>query len=166
MTKTGPGTLGLTNTANTYTGGTFINGGTVAAAGTGSLGAPTAAVTFSNNSGLSLLNNMTLLHPLILNTSSATLDTGANTVTFNGSLTDTTVISGTGDVIKKGTGKLDPRRAGLPELLEGKPPHQRGHHRVPERRHHRHDNHHRPPIEPGKQFARLLDHREWHPHHL
>ena len=105
LTKNGAGTFGMTNTNNTYTGGTFINAGTVSAAGSTSLGAADSLITFVNST-LALTADTALAHPLLLNSGSATLDTGANTVTFNGNIANVDIISGTGNVIKAGTGKL------------------------------------------------------------
>lgn len=48
------GTLILTSTASTYTGGTFINTGTLTVSHDGSLGAPTGGITFNGTSNLNI----------------------------------------------------------------------------------------------------------------
>jgi autotransporter-associated beta strand protein len=57
LTKVETGTLTLTNAASTYTGGTFINGGTIAVTNDSALGGSAAAVTFGG--GTLQLNNYT-----------------------------------------------------------------------------------------------------------
>jgi autotransporter-associated beta strand protein len=102
LTKSGPGTLTLTN-VNSYTGGTAINGGTVSF-GNGGLGAA-GTVAFNNNAILQWngVNTQDLSARLaISNGVTATLDTMANNVTL------ATAIGGgsSGGLTKVGGGTL------------------------------------------------------------
>ncbi|NBV79829.1 MAG: hypothetical protein EBR62_08210, partial [Verrucomicrobia bacterium] len=106
MTKSGPGDLNLSG-ANTYTGGTFIAGGSVLINSDASLGAvPATAATNLTLSGGRLLvypNNVTLAatrNVTLLGDASA-LNAGTNTtLTVNG------VISGPGGLMANGAGTL------------------------------------------------------------
>ena len=106
LTVLGPGTLVLSNTANTYAGGTSIGNATVAIAGAGSLG--TGSVNLGARIGAANFSGGTLRfdfsgavaanfnHDL-----SSTLNTNGNTVTLSG------VISGGGATLTKaGAGTL------------------------------------------------------------
>ncbi len=111
LTKMGNGVLGLTNTANTYTGGTFVNAGTFAiSAATGSRRdrlPPRSPSRMPPRCSSPMA--MAVSHPIILSnatTAGATFDTQTNTVTFNGDITNANVISGTGNLVKVGTGTL------------------------------------------------------------
>ncbi len=101
LIKTDSGTLTLTGTANTYTGGTFLNAGTINIAADGSLGqtpgslqapgVPDINVVFKGNSTLqagaaavSLQFNRTVL---INSGVTATLDPQANTLSVAGAIT-------------------------------------------------------------------------------
>ena len=95
--KAGSGTLVLTN-ANTYSGGTTLNGGDVDVRNNTALG--TGALTLNN--GFSSLvtgaNNLTLTNNVVVN--AGLFQTGANTMTLTG------MISGGGTYTKVGLGTL------------------------------------------------------------
>ena len=92
LTKSGMGTLILTNPNNTYTGKTFLNDGITQIAADGSLGtasnsAVADSITFGG--GTLLFANSTVLNAnrgITLNARGGTLDTGTNTVTYGGSV--------------------------------------------------------------------------------
>ena len=97
LTKAGAGTLTL-SAANTYSGGTSLNVGTLAVGNNAALG--TGALTFADGTtlqaainGLSLSNAMTLA-------GTGTVDTQANALTLSG------ILSGSGSLTKIGTGTL------------------------------------------------------------
>ncbi len=98
LTQLGAGTLLLTG-ANTYTGGTFLDAGTLGIDSNGDLGAgplmmqPGTTLRFEA-SGLNLPNTV------VLRNADPTIDTGANTDTISG------VISGPGSLAKIGSGTL------------------------------------------------------------
>jgi fibronectin-binding autotransporter adhesin len=96
-------TLELTAT-NTYTGSTFITGGTLIASSDANLGATVAPVRFStqngSNSVLQLKSPLTLTHDIRLESGTGTIDTLANDVTATGT------ISGPANFAKSGTGTL------------------------------------------------------------
>ncbi|MEI6486416.1 MAG: autotransporter-associated beta strand repeat-containing protein [Sphingomonadales bacterium] len=97
LTKLGGGTLAL-NAANSFTGGTALNAGTIAvgnnsALGTGALAMAGGTTLLSGADGLVLAN-------AISTAGIGTVDTAANTLTLNG------VISGAGSISKAGTGTL------------------------------------------------------------
>ena len=105
------GTLVLTNTSNTYSGGTFIKGGTLNIAADGTLGpAPgTAAVniTFNGNGTLQLVNNFGTLATtrsiLVAANSSGTLDIQGNNINLPNAIT----VSTGGTFGKQGSGTLE-----------------------------------------------------------
>ena len=108
LTKAGAGAMTLSG-ANTYTGATTINAGTLRASG-GSAIADTSAVTLANVAGatLDLANDETIGN---LSTGGATggnITLNANTLTVNeaGTTTYSGAISGTGGLIKQGAGAL------------------------------------------------------------
>ncbi|WP_159566667.1 autotransporter-associated beta strand repeat-containing protein [Budvicia diplopodorum] len=103
LTKAGQGTLTL-SAANTYTGDTLINAGTLRT-GVANAFANSANVSVSSGTTLDLnnyaqqANNLTGLGQITLGTAALTANNSANT-TFGG------VISGTGRLAKTGTGSL------------------------------------------------------------
>ncbi len=97
MTQIGTGNLSL-NVANTYSGGTFVNAGTLtlgdnAGAGTGSIALANGTTLAAGVTGLTVANAIAL-------TGASTIDSGTGTFTLSG------VISGTGSFTKVDTGTL------------------------------------------------------------
>ena len=99
LRKRGTGSLTLTG-ANTYTGGTIINGGTLIVNGIAALG--TGALTFSGDSTLQQLGNLTVPNAINLNAGvTATFDTNGSDTTLNGNVGGTS-----GSLTKTGAGSL------------------------------------------------------------
>ena len=98
LTKTGGGVLVLTGT-NTYSGGTFLNGGTLSTNWDGALGATLSSLTF-NGGTLKILNNFYSARGITLNSAGGILDTTSYYMSLSG------IISGAGSLTKKGTGTL------------------------------------------------------------
>ena len=96
--KTDLGTLTLTG-ANSYTGGTSVNGGVLQVAGDGALGAAGGGVTLDGGT-LRLGGALTSARGFTIGTDGGTLDTGANTATLSGTL------GGAGAFTKIGSGTL------------------------------------------------------------
>src|SRR5206468_2579668 len=103
LTVTGPGTLVLSNTANTYAGGTTIGDSIVRIAAPGSLG--TGDITLGVNIGGTIFSGGTLrfdgagtVTANVKHDSSSTLNTNGNNVTISG------IVSGTGAVLTKAGG--------------------------------------------------------------
>ena len=98
LTKSGAGTLELT-VANTYTGGTTLNAGTLQVGNASALGTGTLTVTggtlTSGSTELSIANNITLNGSVIL-----TGTAGTQGMRLNG------VIGGAGGITKEGTGRF------------------------------------------------------------
>jgi autotransporter-associated beta strand protein len=94
----GLGTTTLT-AANTYSGGTIINGGVLAVAADANLGAATGGLSFGGGT-LQFLSGFTSNRAVTLNTGGGTVDTNGNSATLGGS------ISGSGPFTKTGIGTL------------------------------------------------------------
>ena len=105
LTKTTNGTVTL-SAANTYTGDTAVNGGTLALAGSGSLGAITTNLTV--NSGTLTLGGSTETFSAVTVTNSGTVTGGtlraANFVLQSGNLS--AILAGAGAVTKNSTGAV------------------------------------------------------------
>jgi autotransporter-associated beta strand protein len=102
LIKAGAGTLTLTGT-NTYSGGTHINGGTLAVDTDFALGASGTRITFDGGT-LAFIGGPTggINRPITLNSGGGTIDTSlGNPTTFVGN------IDGSGSLTKIGTGTLE-----------------------------------------------------------
>ncbi len=99
LTKIGAGTLTLSGT-NTYTGGTFLNAGTLAISADGNLGDAAGRVTF-NGGTLQFAASTTLANtrPMTMN-ADGVIDTNGFDAGIAG------VIGGLGGLVKNGTGTL------------------------------------------------------------
>lgn len=104
MTKTGAGTLTLSNASNNYSGGTVINGGTLSVASNSHLGNTSGGITFENSANLLTTAGITSARGVTLggtgSGSGGGIDTGGSDSTFSG------LITGTGDLAKRGNGTL------------------------------------------------------------
>jgi autotransporter-associated beta strand protein len=99
LIKLGAGTWVLT-AANTYSGGTAINGGTLQVSADNNLGAATGSLSFDGGT-LATTSTLTSSRTTTLNAGGGTFDVApASTFTMNGA------IGGTGALIKAGTGTL------------------------------------------------------------
>ncbi|MBZ9992169.1 autotransporter-associated beta strand repeat-containing protein, partial [Mesorhizobium sp. BH1-1-5] len=99
LTKKGGGTLVLTG-ANSYQGGTAINGGTVEVSADANLGNAAGALTFDNGT-LHTTGTFTAARSATLNAGGGTFDTDNSTV-----LTLTGAVGGAGALTKDGAGTL------------------------------------------------------------
>jgi fibronectin-binding autotransporter adhesin len=99
LTKLGAGTLTLSNSNNTYSGGTQINGGVLAVLSDSNLGAAGAGLGFGGGT-LQLLSGFATGRSVTLDAGGGTIDTGIHSATFSG------VFSGAGALAKQGTGTL------------------------------------------------------------
>ncbi|MEX3242535.1 autotransporter-associated beta strand repeat-containing protein, partial [Serratia quinivorans] len=99
LTKMDPGKLVLTG-ANTWSGGTAINGGTLSVASDGNLGGNSGALSLDGGT-LETTGSFATTRATTLNAKGGTLDIDANqTLTMNG------VVAGTGKLTKTDAGKL------------------------------------------------------------
>jgi fibronectin-binding autotransporter adhesin len=100
LAQSGSGTLILTD-ANTYSGGTFLNAGTIAVAFDHALGDPNGGLTF--NGGTLQFNaqfDLSTTRPITLQSSGGTINTQSFSTTINQAIT------GPGGLTKAGTGTL------------------------------------------------------------
>lgn len=98
LTQLGPGVLTLTG-ANTYSGGTIIDAGTVSVSSDNNLGAPSGGLIF-NGGALENTASFVTGRPITLNNSGTIVDDGSTTLTVAG------IIGGGGALIKGGPGEL------------------------------------------------------------
>ncbi len=89
VTKSGAGSWTLSNASNTYSGGTFINAGTLTANSNGNLGASAGGITFTGNSTLAMTGTITHARQITLNSGvTGTILSGAGiTYTNSGKVT-------------------------------------------------------------------------------
>ncbi|OYU42598.1 MAG: hypothetical protein CFE44_23095, partial [Burkholderiales bacterium PBB4] len=104
LAKSGIGVLTL-SAANTYTGTTTVNGGTLALTGGSSI-ADTGAVSLANSTGATLRLDSSETIGSLASGAASTVNLQANTLTIAGTATTTAsgVISGTGTLVKQGSG--------------------------------------------------------------
>jgi autotransporter-associated beta strand protein len=85
LTKAGGGVLDLQTTTNTYTGSTYISGGTLRIDADANLGGSAGQVVLSNNAVLEAASNITLGRTVLLTGSGGTLSAGSGAaLVFNG----------------------------------------------------------------------------------
>ena len=103
ITKVGTGTLTLTGTGNTYSGGTNINAGTLAVSQNNGLG--TGGISFTGSSTLQAAGtSVSLNNAITLGTASVILDTNGNSFSLTGGISNS---AATNNAIKAaGTGTL------------------------------------------------------------
>ncbi len=104
LVKGGTGTLGLSG-ANTHSGGTTINGGTLSVSADAALGAAAGVVAINNNATLQAAGTVSVTdRTLTLGSGGGKIDTNGLDVTFD---TGSTITGGVGDVLEVlGTGTL------------------------------------------------------------
>lgn len=105
LTKTGSGSLTLTNPSNSYTGGTIINAGTIIAGSDPVFGQTTGGITFSGGL-LKASAGFTSARAVTLNAGGGLTDTNPYSLTLSG------LISGSGGLTKQGTGTFTVSGAG------------------------------------------------------
>jgi autotransporter-associated beta strand protein len=109
LVKTGPATLVLSNSGNTYSGGTVITGGTLSVNGDGALGATTGGIAI-NGGALSASTGFTLsaTRGITLGptggTGSGTIDVANGTLVYDGTIANAS--GGTGTLVVTGSGTL------------------------------------------------------------
>ena len=127
LVKNGTGAITLSNSGNTYGGGTTINAGTLSISSDGNLGTATGGVAISGGSSsvLAISSSLTLnsSRTITIGSSGAKLDAGANTLTIAGPIVNNSGnnhlfilaagntalngnATGTGDIVKQGAGTL------------------------------------------------------------
>ncbi|WNJ89729.1 autotransporter domain-containing protein [Bosea sp. 685] len=101
LVKTGAGTLTLTNSANSYSGGTTISQGRISISDNAQLGDVGGGLTFDGG-GLVITANVTSARTVTLKAGGGTIDTNG----FALELDSLSIISGTGGLTKTGLGDL------------------------------------------------------------
>jgi len=119
LTKTGGGTLTLSE-ANTYSGGTIINAGTVSIGNDGNLGNAAGALTFGGGT-LRVTSGFTLNRSVTLNAGGGTFDTNGNSLTLSGNMTGTGFLTkiGLGTLILSGTNNYSGGTTVTAGILQG-----------------------------------------------
>lgn len=105
LTLAGTGTTVLSNASNTYTGATFLNGGTVQISSIGNLGnTTTSSITFNGGTLDVTAGGITNVRPVLLGANGGTIQVDAGTLTFGSAA----IISGgsLGGLTKTGGGTL------------------------------------------------------------
>lgn len=115
LTKSGNGTLTLGNTANTYTGQTFLNGGTTIISANGSLGAAATGAQLNLNNATLRVTADVILSNGAVGTNNRAVNLNGVGGTFDVDATRTLIIGGAiqgpGGLTKTGNGTLDIRSA-------------------------------------------------------
>jgi fibronectin-binding autotransporter adhesin len=100
FTKTGTGTMTLSNASNSYTRGTKVTGGVLSIAADGALGGASAALTLNGGTlqftGTGAVSALGASRPVSLGTSGGTIDTSGLGALTGNVITIPSVISGTG----------------------------------------------------------------------
>lgn len=110
LTLKGSGSVKINN-VNTYTGGTYIQGGTLIAntlankegSANGSCGNISSAINLDNKGTLQVSANITTSHPIKLGTNGGTINVSGGTMIVNGSISK---INAKGNLYKAGAGTL------------------------------------------------------------
>ncbi len=102
LTLTGAGALILSNTSNTYSGGTILSGGTLLVANAGNIGGSSSSLTFAGGN-LEITSNIALTGPGLISAqaSGAISSNPANTYAFDGSTA--TLVGSDGAVLQAAT---------------------------------------------------------------
>ena len=106
LVKSGDGTLVLTNTGNSYTGGTMINGGILSTADAAALGAATSSMTINPTGVLQATGSYTTARAVTLGGTGGASSGGTFDITTGVAVTRSGVIDGTGSLTKTGAGTL------------------------------------------------------------
>ncbi|MFL6529311.1 MAG: beta strand repeat-containing protein, partial [Chthoniobacterales bacterium] len=108
LVKEGNGTLVLTNTSNSYTGGTIVNGGTLSASDASQLGIDTAQLAINNGSTFQATANLTTARDVALGGTGGPATVGGGTLDVVSGFTETLsgVVQGSGSLSKTGLGTL------------------------------------------------------------
>ncbi len=106
LVKAGDGTLVLTNTGNSYSGGTIINGGVLSSSDPAALGLATSSMTINPTGVLQATGSYTTSRAVSLGGSGGANSGGTLDITSGAAVTRSGVISGTGSLTKIGSGTL------------------------------------------------------------
>jgi autotransporter-associated beta strand protein len=121
LLKSGGGTLALTS-QNTFSGGTYLTGGTISINNDNNLGNG-GAVNISGGTLQAAGGGITLLHSIVVGANGATFDTNGNDVTFGNADGTGGSFTGTGNFIKTGNGNftdnITPKYTGTTSVTGG-----------------------------------------------
>ena len=106
LVKEGDGRMVLSNLSNNYTGGTFINAGTLSVSNGSALGLNTTALNINNNATFQATGSFDSSRDVILGTSLGFVFGGVIDVTAANNVNQTGLVSGAGSLGKTGTGTL------------------------------------------------------------